>query len=95
MIYGVYAIRDVKTGFLQPSYDVNDQSAMRNFSHAVVNSPDILSSFSADFSFYKIAEYDTDSGRISPLELPVFLLDASSCLASPGKVPARPDDVLY
>lgn len=72
MIYGVYAIRDVRTGFLQPSFDVNDQAAMRNFSHAVVNSPDLLSSFSADFSLYKIAEYDTDSGRISPLDLPVF-----------------------
>lgn len=95
MIYGVYAIRDVRTGFLQPSFDVNDQAAMRNFSHAVVKSPDVLSSFSADFSLYKLADYDTDSGRITPLDLPLFLLDASSCIRSPGEVPIRPDAVFY
>lgn len=95
MIYGVYAIRDVKTGFLQPSFDVNDQSAMRNFVHAVTNSPDVLSSFAADFSFYKIATYDTDNGQIAPLQLPQFLMDGAAALRNPGTVPPQSDAVMY
>ena len=34
MKYGIYSIRDARTGFLPPTVDQNDSSAMRNFAHA-------------------------------------------------------------
>lgn len=80
MIYGVYAMRDVKVGFLTPTFDVNDESAKRNFSFAVLNSDSVLSSFANDFSFYKLGEYDSESGLLRPLSLPLYLFDASAAL---------------
>lgn len=68
MTYGVYSIRDVKTGFMRPSIELNDQAASRNFSHAVVNSSDVLTSFCGDFDLYKIAYFDGDSGEIMPVQ---------------------------
>lgn len=68
MIYGVYSIRDVKTGFMRPSIELNDQAAARNFSHAVVNSADVLSSFAPDFDLYRVADFDGDSGEMIPCQ---------------------------
>lgn len=85
MIYGVYAMRDVKVGFLTPTFDVNDQSAQRNFCHAVLSTDSILSSFANDFSLYKLGEFDSDTGVLDPLPLPVHLFDASSALLAAAK----------
>lgn len=81
MVYGVYSIRDVKTGFMTPSMDVNDDSAARNFYHAVVKSEGILFTYSSDFALYKLADFDSDSGSISPLPVPVHIADGSQALA--------------
>lgn len=35
MIYNIYAMRDELTGFLPPTYDINDAAAMRNFRVAI------------------------------------------------------------
>lgn len=75
MIYGLYSIRDVKTGFLPPTTDVNDDSAKRNFAFAFKE--DSLFVFArSDYSLYKIAEYDTDSGQVVPVNPPEWLSDA-------------------
>lgn len=67
MIHGVYCVRDVKTGFMTPTIDMNDQSAARNFIHAVRNADGILRSFSQDFDLYHIADFDSESGTLMPI----------------------------
>ena len=42
MKYGVYSIRDARTGFLPPTVDQNDSSAMRNFAHACMQKESLL-----------------------------------------------------
>lgn len=80
MIYGVYSIRDVKTGFMRPSIELNDQAAARDFSHAVVNSPDVLSSFAPDFDLYKIGEFDGDSGELIPCQPIQHVISGSAAM---------------
>ena len=42
MIYNIYAMRDELTGFLPPTYDINDAAAMRNFRVAILRSSEDL-----------------------------------------------------
>lgn len=81
MVYGVYSIRDIKTGFMTPSMDVNDASAARNFYHAVVKSEGILFTYASDFALYKLADFDSESGSIFPLPVPAHIADGSQALA--------------
>lgn len=80
MILGVYAMRDVKTGFLTPSFDSNDQTAIRNFAHAVCQPSSVLAFQPKDFVLYKLGDYDTDSGLLVPLPLPRHLYEAADAL---------------
>lgn len=74
MIYNLYSIRDSKTGFMMPTYDINDQSASRAFAHVCVNSHDVLSSFVKDFDLYRIAEFDSESGVVQPVSPIQFVI---------------------
>lgn len=80
MNFGVYAVRDVKSGFQTPTCQVNDAVAIRGFASAVMQSDSVLFTHASDFSLYKIADFDSDSGKLVPLALPVELIQASSCL---------------
>lgn len=76
MIYGIYSMRDVKTGYLPCNVDVNDDSAKRNFDFAFKNANSMFANYPSDYSLYKLGEYDTDSGEITPLYPPTWLCDA-------------------
>lgn len=84
MIYGIYSIRDVRTGFMTPTMDANDASAARNFHHSVLHSTGILLSYAQDFSLYRLADFDSDSGVITPLTPIVFVTDGAA-VKIPGK----------
>lgn len=81
MKFGVYAVRDVKVGFQSISVQPNDAVAIRGFESTVINSDSVLFTHAEDFSLFKLGEFDVDSGRLIPLDLPVQLVDASVCLA--------------
>ena len=81
MKFGLYAVRDVKVGFQSISVQPNDAVAVRGFESTVINSDSVLFTHSEDFSLFKLGEFDQDSGRLIPLELPVQLIEASACLA--------------
>lgn len=81
MIYGVYSVRDVKTGFMTPTIDQNDDAAARNFYHAVTHSDGILFTYASDFSLYHLADFDTDTGSVSPLLLPTLIAQGSDAVA--------------
>lgn len=80
MKFGIYCVRDVKSGFQTPTAQVNDAVAVRGFASAVLNSDSVLFTHASDFALYKVAEFDADTGRITPLDLPVELIQASSVL---------------
>ncbi|UPW41099.1 nonstructural protein [Sigmofec virus UA08Rod_5539] len=77
MTFGLYSIRDVRTGFMTPAMEANDDAAKRNFAHAVSNSDGILSSFSADFTLYRIADFDADTGIVTPITPIAFVISGS------------------
>lgn len=81
MVLGVYAIRDVKVGFLAPTVERSELTAIRGFSHAVLNSTDILSSYAKDFALYRIGQYDNDTGVLTPEPIPVHVFEAVDALA--------------
>lgn len=67
MIYGLYAIRDKYTTFLSPALDQTNESAKRNFGFAVNNNKEI-SYAAADYDFYKVGEFDSISGKVTPAD---------------------------
>lgn len=82
MKYGIYSIRDFKTGFLPPTVDQNDGSAARNFEHAVLQSEQTLFfSHPEDYALYRIGDFDTDTGEVTPC-MPAELLTATQVFNS-------------
>lgn len=80
MKYPVCSIRDIKTGFMAPTLDINVSSAVRAFGHAIANSPDVLGTFPGDFSLFQVAEFDTDTGLIEPVWPVLHLVDGDAAL---------------
>lgn len=80
MKYGLYSIRDVKTGFMTPVMEANDASATRNFYHSVQNTEGILFTFAQDFTLYRIAEFDAETGQVVPLVPIVQVADGAAAV---------------
>lgn len=79
MKFGLYSIKDAKTGFMTPVLEQGDPAALRNFS-AAVNQPDsLMRQYSNDFALYKVANFDTDSG-IDPVLAPILIVDAAEVI---------------
>lgn len=78
MILRLYAMRDVKAGFLTPTLESTDEIAIRNFQMAFKSArqDSLLFGFPEDYSLYRIGDYDTDSGSILPCAPPQFLCNA-------------------
>lgn len=77
MKYGVYSIRDARTGFLPLTVDQNDSSAMRNFAHACMQKESLLFSHIEDYCLCKVGEFDTETGKILHT-MPEVILDGTS-----------------
>lgn len=84
MILNVYSIRDVKTGFLSPLFEMSDSVAVRNFEHAISTASvdNLFFSHPSDYSFYALGTFDTESGRIVSFDVPVHLMDATEVTAN-------------
>lgn len=80
MKYGVYSIRDARVGFMTPTIDNNDESAIRNFYHSISQSEGILFTYAKDFDLYKVADFDSESGQMFPITPVVFLAAGSDAL---------------
>lgn len=77
MKFGVYVVRDVKSTFMTPTVDSNDQTAIRNFAHAVMTSDSVISSHKQDFELYKVGVYDNETGFIEKLDVRELLAEGS------------------
>lgn len=80
MILSMYAIQDLKSGFLTPTIETNDAVAKRNFEHAIQNTNTIMFSHQEDFRLMRLATYDTETGRIIPLDLIELVCDGKDVL---------------
>lgn len=74
MIYGMYSVKDLKTGFLPVTTDMNDLSAMRNFEHACMNTDSLFFTHASDYQLFKVGTFDTETGEITIEN--TFLMDA-------------------
>lgn len=83
MKMNVYCMQDSKVGFMQPTVDVNDQSAARNFSSAILQSQGVLFTHAEDFRLYRIGEFDQETGAIAPIS-PIVLIADGSCVLRGG-----------
>ena len=63
MKYPMYSIRDCKVGFMPPTCDQSDQSAIRNFAYAI-NGEGIMNYSPKDFDLFKVGEFDAEKGTI-------------------------------
>lgn len=82
MIFGIYSIRDAKTGFLNPTFEINDLVAQRNFESAVLNSDhSLFFTHPDDYSLYRLGLFNSDSGHIEPLEVPEYICNACTVYA--------------
>ncbi len=79
MKFGIYCIKDAKTGFMTPVVEQNDAAALRNFSHAVNQPESIMYDSPNDFSLFKVSDFDTDAGILA-IPSPVLVVDASEVL---------------
>lgn len=73
MIYNVYSLRDLKTGFMGLTLDMNDPAAMRNFAHAMHNKESLMNTHPQDFTLYRLGKYDTETGVITVTDKEVIL----------------------
>lgn len=78
MKLGIYVIHDKKTTYMTPTFDYNDQSAMRGFENACKHTDGLFNSNPTDFDLYRIGSFDVDSGRITAEE-PKFLCGGFVC----------------
>ena len=79
MKFGMYSIKDAKTGFMTPVVEQNDAAALRNFAHAVNQHESIMYDSPNDFSLFKVSDFDTDVGIIA-IPNPTLVADASEVL---------------
>lgn len=82
MKQNVYSIRDRKVGaYMTPFFSLNDDTAVRSFSHACENPQSLMSSYPEDYSLHCIGIFDDESGELLP-ESPRFLCNAPSRAAA-------------
>lgn len=86
MKYGIYVVRDAKTEFLTPTFDINDESAIRNFSYAINNTNGIMGFSPNDFDLFKIGTFDAAKGFLDKSDFPVpeFIISGSSVFGVKG-----------
>lgn len=62
----IYSIRDCKVGYMNPVVDANDEYAIRNFNFAKNDPKTLLHDFPGDFVLCRIADFDDQTGVITP-----------------------------
>lgn len=68
MIFNVYSMRDEFTGFIQPTFEMSDNVAIRNFSFAINRKDTLMYANPKHFDLYRIGSFDTETGNLSKIE---------------------------
>lgn len=80
MIYPVYSYRDSKVGFMPPQCDQTEQAAVRGFAYAINGNDGIMNFSPKDFDLYKVGEFNTETGVLSGLAVPVLVTSGDSVI---------------
>ena len=80
MVYGVYAFRDNKTSFGQIWNDHNDESAKRGFAMMINNADGLMGFAPSDFDLFKIGEFDSENGQLSPVWPIEYLVNGNAVI---------------
>lgn len=83
MIFHMYSIRDRLVGFMTPTIEQSDPVAMRNFQMACDSAKrdrSLMAFRPSDYSLYRIADFDSDSGELIPSFPPVTVCSGDSFL---------------
>lgn len=78
MKIGIYSYKDNVNGFMTPNFEVYDPAAVRGFAYAV-NNPGLMNFKPEDYSLWKIAEFDSETGVVTPVE-PTLIVHATEVL---------------
>lgn len=79
MKVSVYAMRDKLSGFQTPTFELNDDIAIRNFSYAINRKDTLLFAAAKHFDLYKFGTFDSDTGKFDLSEQPQLLIEGLSC----------------
>lgn len=79
MKYPVYAMRDIKAGFGVPEISQNDATMKRTFSYRLNQIGSEVAFSPADYSLFKIGEYDLDNGALEPC-MPILICEGVDCV---------------
>lgn len=74
--HNIYAIRDLKVGFLPCFTDTNDSVAARNFKFAVNRGNSIYLAEPKDFDLFRVGSFDVETGLLCALDVPVLVCSA-------------------
>ena len=59
-------MRDEFSGFIQPTFEMSDNIAMRNFSFAINKKDTLLYANPKHFDLYRLGSFDTETGELIP-----------------------------
>lgn len=80
----LFAIRDSKAqAFLQPFFSSTKGTAIRAFTDGVNDPQTSFHKYPDDFTLFHIAEFDDESGVVSPLQQPLAVINAFEVLNAP------------
>ncbi|WGL31259.1 nonstructural protein [Dipodfec virus UOA04_Rod_845] len=77
----MYCIRDSLVGFMTPVLEQNDAVAMRSFAMACDSfrsDKSLMSWKPSDYSLYHIADFDSETGLVSPITPPLLVCNGDS-----------------
>ena len=79
MIQNAYSIKDAKANvFSAPFFSINDKTAQRSFEQAKNDSNTTISQNPEDYSLYRLAQFDDQSGELHPEKQPYYLSTAAA-----------------
>lgn len=79
MLKNVYTIFDKITGeFAPPTVEVNDSAFIRQIKVLLSDKKNMFYTAAGDYGVYKLGEYDTQTGCISPSPTPEFVCSFES-----------------
>lgn len=79
MKVNVFAMRDKLSGYQTPTFELNDDIAIRNFSYAINRKDTLLFAAAKHFDLYKLGTFDSDTGKFDLLDVPQLLIEGLSC----------------
>ena len=74
MITNIYGVYDVKAAaYLNPFFLINDELAKRECANLVMNENHNFAKHPADYTLFKLGEWDDSTAQISPLSAPLAI----------------------